>query len=315
MGLFLGVDGGQSSTVALIADETGRVLGAGTGGPCNHVAAVDGRAKFAKAMEECLQEACLQAGLNARSVVFEAACLGFSGGIADKESYSRDFIRSHAFKITHDAEIALTGATGGERGIIVIAGTGSIAFGKNSEGKTSRVGGWGYIFGDEGGAFDIVRQALRAALAMEEGWGRATALRAALLKRTGACDANQLMHKWYNEFDRRRVAQLAPLVDEAACLGDEVANEILAKAGRQLARFAVDVHGKLFEPVEMVPVSLVGGVFESHLLTNALRQSVLAAIGCDPKPPLFPPAGGALLEALRMAGIGVRLRQVPAIKS
>jgi N-acetylglucosamine kinase-like BadF-type ATPase len=315
MALFLGVDGGQSSTVALISDEAGRVLGAGRGGPCNHVAASEGRAKFAKAMEACLSEACLQAGLDAGSVAFAAACLGFSGGIADKEDYSRGYIRSKAFKITNDAEIALTGATGGDPGIIVIAGTGSIAFGKNAKGKTSRVGGWGYVFGDEGGAFDLVRQALRAALAMEEGWGRETVLRGRLMERTGASGANQLMHDWYNNFDRRRVAQLAPLLDEAACGGDTVAEEILARAGRKLAAFVIDAHKTLFGPGEQVSVSYIGGVFESALLTEALRSAVREAIGCEPKPPVFPPAGGALLEALRLAGITTALTQVPAIKS
>lgn len=172
MSLFLGIDGGQSSTVGLIADEGGRVLGHGRGGPCNHVAASEGRAKFKRAILECLDEACRAAGLDLSTVEFEAACLGFSGGATDKEAYSREFIRSKSFKITHDAEIALTGATAGDPGVIVIAGTGSIAFGKNANGTTKRAGGWGYAFGDEGGAFDVAKQALRAALAMEEGWGK-----------------------------------------------------------------------------------------------------------------------------------------------
>ena len=74
--------------------------------------------------------------------------------------------------VSHDALIAYVGACGGEPGVVVIAGTGSIAFGRGSDGREARAGGWGYVFGDEGGAFDIVRQALRAALRFEEGWGR-----------------------------------------------------------------------------------------------------------------------------------------------
>ncbi len=314
MRLFLGVDGGQSSTVALIADETGRVLGVGTGGPCNHVAADEGRAKFAKAMRECLGAACSQAGLVASEVEFEAACLGFSGGAADKEAYSREEIRSKAFKITHDAEIALTGATGGEPGIIVIAGTGSIAFGKSAAGKTARAGGWGYVFGDEGGAFDLVRQALRAALAMEEGWGPATILREKLLAATGAKLANELMHSWYNTFERSAVARLARLVDEAAASRDAVAVGILERAARQLAELVFGVHGMLFSAGQAVPVSYVGGVFESRRLTDDLRWLVNEGIGCDVSAPRFAPAGGAVLEALRMAGLGVGLVGVPVVK-
>ena len=136
-GFYLGIDGGQSSTAALIADETGRVVGHGVGGPCNHVRGDEARAKFLKVMDDCLGKACEQAGLNAKQVDFAAACLGFSGGAEDKEQYAREAIRSRQWKITHDAEIALTGATAGQAGIMVIAGTGSMAFGKNSKGETA----------------------------------------------------------------------------------------------------------------------------------------------------------------------------------
>jgi N-acetylglucosamine kinase-like BadF-type ATPase len=314
MKLFLGVDGGQSSTVALIADETGRVLGAGNGGPCNHVAADEGRTKFARALQECLSEASAQAGLDASTITFEAACLGFSGGIADKDAYSREFIRSQAFSISNDAEIALTGATGGDPGIIVIAGTGSIAFGRNAEGRTARAGGWGYLFGDEGGAFDLARQALRAALAMEEGWGPATLLREHLLQRTGMLDANGLMHDWYNNFDRTKLAQFAPLLDGAAKDGDAVATEILRRAGRQLAALVTHIHGMLFARGHAVRVAHIGGVFASATLTEALRSGVRALVQCDVTAPLYPPAVGALLTALKMAGLRVALSAIPAVK-
>ena len=247
-------------------------------------------------------------------VVFEAACLGFSGGVVDKELYSREFIRSNASRITHDAEIALTGATGGEPGIIVIAGTGSIAFGKNATGMASRAGGWGYIFGDEGSAFDIVRQALRAALAMEEGWGAETSLRASFLSSTGAVSANELMHEWYNSFDRVKVAALAPMVDSVANRGDGVATAILQQAGRKLAALVAQVHRKLFHHGELVAVSWVGGVFESGLLTEAWRRAVEEDVEARVSAPSLPPAAGALLEAFRLAGRSVRLSEVPAQK-
>jgi len=306
MSLFLGVDGGQSSTVALIADETGRVLGSGRGAPCYHVA---------RAIGDSLGEACQQAGLRVEDVAFEAACLGFSGGTADKDAYTREFIRSNFFKITHDAEIALTGATAGAPGIIVIAGTGSIAFGRNADGRFARAGGWGYIFGDEGGAFDLVRQALRAVLKMEEGWGPATFLRSGLLERTGAAGGNELMHDWHNRLDRPAVAALAPLIDEAAQAGDAVAWEILVNAGRELAALVSALHRNHFKPDEIVLVCQVGRVVTSKMLTGALTRSVQSATGCTPTPPLFPPAAGALLEALRMVGNRATLSRLPSIKA
>src|SRR5437764_3315818 len=99
-------------------------------------------------------------------------------------------IRTRRLIVTNDAVSALAGATASGQGIITIAGTGSIAFGRNASGRTARAGGWGYIFGDEGSGFDIVRQALRAALRMEEGWGPSTRLREVLIEATGSRDAN-----------------------------------------------------------------------------------------------------------------------------
>ncbi len=217
---FLGVDGGQSSTTALIADRNGQVLGLGRAGPCNHAGASEARQKFISALTECLTAACLSAGLDAPPR-FASACLGFSGGPADKEAIVSEILASDQIIVTHDALIALAGATAGTPGIIVIAGTGSIAFGRNAAGLTARAGGWGYVFGDEGSGFDIVRQALRAALRLEEGWGRATSLRAVLLGASGARDANDLLHRFYTpEFPRPRIAAMAKLVDQAAGEGD-----------------------------------------------------------------------------------------------
>src|ERR1700730_4841048 len=90
--LFLGVDGGQSSTTALIGDETGRVIGIGRAGPVNHIGASEGRAKFLDAVSASLNAAAQQAGL--RILEFESACLGFSGGPADKEALAREIVKA-----------------------------------------------------------------------------------------------------------------------------------------------------------------------------------------------------------------------------
>src|SRR5258708_6383092 len=195
--LFLGVDGGQSSTTALIGDETGRVLGAGQGGPCNHVGAAEGRAKLMRAVQDSVAKARAQAHLGRAQVRYEAACFGMSGGPEDKEALLAEILRAGKLIVTHDGLIALSGATAGQPGIVTIAGTGSFAFGRNAAGETARAGGWGYIFGDEGGGFDITRQMLRAALRFEEGWGPPTALRETLLAATGAPDVNAVLHRFY----------------------------------------------------------------------------------------------------------------------
>ncbi|MCC6362377.1 MAG: ATPase [Bryobacterales bacterium] len=312
MKLYLGVDGGQSSTTAMIGEERGRVVGYGRGGACNHVQASEGREKFLSAMEGCLGMACESAGLERARVRFEAACLGFSGGPADKEALLHEFLPAERIIVTHDGLIALSGATAGTPGIITIAGTGSFAFGRNAEGRTARAGGWGYVFGDEGGGFDITRQALRAALRMEEGWGRPTTLHAKLLEATGAADANGLLHRFYTEeFPRPRIAAFSRLVDEAAREGDEAARDILMNAARQLALYAGAVRGQLFREGEKAAVAYVGGVYQSELLRERFRALVELEEGNQAGPPVYGPAAGALLEAYRAAGRAGALSNVP----
>jgi N-acetylglucosamine kinase-like BadF-type ATPase len=316
MKLFLGVDGGQSSTTALIGDESGRVLGVGTGGPCNHVGAAEGRQKLARAVSQCVGKACAQAGLDDAAVRFASACFGMSGGPADKRVILAEILRTDALEVTTDAVIALSGATGGGPGIIAIAGTGSIACGRDAAGRFARAGGWGYIFGDEGGAFDIVRQALRAALRFEEGWGPETSLRAALLDACGALDANDLLHRFYtDEWPRSRVAKLAPLVDRAAAAGDAVALELLHNAAGRLAALASAVRRQLIQPAEPVQVAYIGGVFRSAILLERYRMLVEAEEGNRCGPPMYGPAAGALLEAYERAGLRPTLTNLPEFKA
>jgi N-acetylglucosamine kinase-like BadF-type ATPase len=309
---FLGVDGGQSSTAALIADSSGQVYGVGHAGPCDHVATSESRARFHGAITEALQQALAAAALP-ESTVFAAACLGVSGGPADKEAIVREIVHAEKYSLTTDALIALTGALGGEPGVIAIAGTGSIAYGRNAVGKIARAGGWGYAFGDEGGAFDVTRQALRAALRNEEGWGPHTSLRQALHQATGVANMNDLLHRFYTpEFPRAKIASLAPLVDQAAHDGDAVAQDIMKGAAQSLAVFTAAVRRQLFHRGETARVSYIGGVFESDLVRERFRLLVELEGDAVVKPPAHGPAAGALMEALRMAQVPGPLRGAPA---
>ena len=309
------MDGGQSGTIVLIGDEEGRVLGAGAAGPCNHAGAAEGRQKLMRAVGDSVGAACAQAGLDAGAVRFAAACFGMSGGPADKQAVLREILAADTLVVTDDAVIALAGATGGEPGIITIAGTGSIAFGRNPQGRTVRAGGWGYIFGDEGGGFDIMRQALRASLRHEEGWGPPTALLPVLLEATGAADANDALHRFYTrEWPRSRVAALAPLVDETAMAGDAVASDILHNAAQQLALLTSSVRRQLWKPGEPARVAWIGGVFRSRMLLERYRYLVELEDGNHTGPPEFGPAAGALLEAYRAVGLFPHLTQVPELK-
>ena len=309
MKLFLGVDGGQSSTRALVGDESGRVIGAGRGGPCNHVGKAEGRERFLRAVGASLREAGFE------GAEFEAACLGFSGGAADKDAYVRELIKAKRYVVTHDAFVALMGATAGEPGVVAIAGTGSIAFGRNREGKTARAGGWGYVFGDEGGGFDLVRQSLRAVLRHEEGWGPKTGLRDALMASAGATSANDLLHRFYtDDYPRERVAAFSKLVDRVARDGDLVAREIVLAAAQQLATIAAAVRAQLFDGNTACSISYLGGVFRSEILLDRYRMLMELTGGNLVAEPVYGPAAGALIEAYRAGGVKIQLKDVPTEK-
>lgn len=307
MKYFLGVDGGQSGTTAVIGDETGRILGTGEAGPCNHAAKAEGRAKFDRAIRGSVGEACRQADLDLPTVEFEAACFGLSGGPEHRDEVLAAIIRSpRPLMLTTDAAIALAGATPEGQGIIVIAGTGSISMGRNAEGRTARAGGWGYIFGDEGSAFDIGRQALRAALRMEEGWGPPTRLHEILVDATNSQNANDMLHRFYTpDWPRSRVATLAPLVDAVAAAGDTVAANIIHNAAQDLALFAASVRGQLWSPTDQVTVAHIGGVFQSEMLMDRYRTLIELDGVTRSSPPVYGPAVGGLLEAYRSARLSI----------
>lgn len=318
---FLGVNGGQSGTIAVIGDETGRISGWASAGPCNHVAAPEARAKFLRVMHDCVAQAAARAGLEAESRPrFKAACLGMSGGPDDKAALLGELIDAERLVVTHDARIAWAGATGGEPGLVVVAGTGSIAYGENARGEWARAGGWGYIYGDEGGAFDIARQALRATLREYEGWGPRTALTPAFMELTGAANANDALHRLYTaDWPRARVAELAMTVDRIACEGDPVAGDILRHAAQQLALLAASVRRQLWSedmaPLSTVSVSWIGGVFQSLILLERFRTLTMLDGGAEAEPPRHSPAAGALILAYRVAGLPLLPQPLPGMKT
>ena len=304
---FLGVDGGQSSTKAVIGDLSGTVLGCATGGPCNHAVAGAGEAKLRKVIRKLLRDAVTAAGLP-EGTVFDGACFAMSGGADDKRAVLQELTPADALEVTIDATGALEGATGGEPGIVVIAGTGSIALGRDLSGSIVRVGGWGYVFGDEGSAFDIVRRALRAALGAEEGWAEPTQLRSLLLEATESKTANEALHRFYApDWPRDRIAAIAPRVDRLAECGDTGAKDVLAECGRALGLMALRVAGALPNGADGLTAYPCGSVFNSKCVRGAfvaaLENSQLSV-----KPPKYDAAIGALLIAYRRAGVRVSIR-------
>jgi len=304
-GFVLGVDGGGSGTRCVIAHFSGRVLARGEGGPSNPLTA--GFDAAADAIKEAVNEAARRCGVRR----FRASCMGVAG--TDRPS-GREALRTRLSDletgkliIVSDAASALAGATGCRLGVAVVAGTGSIAYGVNERGETARAGGWGWRLGDEGSGYDIGRSAITAALRAHDGRGAPTSLAEKVRATLGLGDLNGLIDRVYMEgIGSGEVAALATIVGEAAEEGDGEAIKILERAGKELGLAAASVIRKLGLEGGFT-VATTGGVFN---LGEPLRSSFevvvrRSAAGCSISPPLFEPAVGSALLALRELGVDV----------
>ncbi|MDX2041138.1 MAG: BadF/BadG/BcrA/BcrD ATPase family protein [Acidobacteriota bacterium] len=305
MKYFLGIDGGQSHTTALIADRNGRILGRGHAGACNHTREPGGRERLISAVTKSVSEALADAGLlktgALSSFKFASAHLAMCGEPEYKVAIVNELLRADHLVVGHDAPGALAGALAGGAGVVVLAGTGSVACGENDDRNFVRVGGHGYMFGDEGSAFGIACDALRVALALEDR-GMPAALNAELLMHFKQPNLKAIAEDFYaGTLSRDRLASFAAKVGRLANRKDPAAVEILDVAAEALADLAIACVKRL--ELQSAKISFGGGVFKSRLLLEAFAGMVLSELP-DAKivHPRFAPEIGALLLAYRQAG-------------
>lgn len=312
MEYFLGVDGGASSTTCAVATDDGAVVGIGHAGPSNHILAPGGRERARAAVGDGVGHALAAAGLG--PVAFRAAQFGMTGIVRDSErarvfaGVVAEALKAAIVQIDNDAVIARAGALAGRPGVIVIAGTGSVAFGEDPSGRQARAGGWGYIFGDEGSGFAIGCGAVRAALHARDGTGEPTVLVERLSEAAGLPVTEMPMAFYEGRINRARIAALAPVVSHAAQERDAVAVRLIDEAAAALARLAASVIAQLHWPDGPVAVGPVGGVFDAGRtilgpLGEALARTAPAAVLV---PPRLAPAVGGVLLAMRAAGAQLR---------
>jgi len=306
----LGIDGGGTKTIALAADLRGNVLGKGTSGAANYQTV--GLDSAIAAIKEASEGAIAAAGIRAHRP--EIACLGLAG--VGRET-DRALILPEIEKLQlankiilrHDAAIALAGATACQPGVVVLAGTGSMALGMNRSGETARAGGWGNILADEGSAYYMGRRALIAACRAYDGRGRKTALVDALMEHLSLKHFTDIVKRVYDKgMSPREIASLAPLIDRLAEAGDEVAIEILRDAAEELALAAKAVIKALGMENDEFQVATSGSVFKAgKLLLTPFSESVKsAARRAEIIPPRFDPVMGAALLALLEAGAAIK---------
>ena len=193
MKYFLGVDGGASKTAALVTDENSVPLGRGLAGGSNHLRV--GIEQATRNIERAVNSALVEAGVAIREIEYAYCGIAGSDHIEHHERVVealRVFFPRGNFVVDNDARIALTGAVGFGSGIVVIAGTGSVAFGRNTNGGEARAGGWGPKIGDEGSGYAIARDGLTAIVRAYDGRGPATKMTDLLCFQYAMCDPADL---------------------------------------------------------------------------------------------------------------------------
>jgi len=304
----LGIDAGGSKTIALLADEEGRIVGEGRAGAAN--LQTEGELEVEKILHTVIERA-----TDGRPVSPAAVCLGMAGvDRQDDALIIRDVMRRLGFRtnalIVNDALIALVAGAGSSPGVVVISGTGAIAYGVSHHGVAARAGGWGPTLGDEGSGYWIGRRALAAVMRDVDGRGPQTDLTRLVLRHLSLERPEELVAEVYHQPQARRtIASLGTVVDGAREDGDPVAIDIMANAADELALAAASVIARLDMRGERFPILLAGGMLrESVWLSAELRRRMAevaprASVG----PLTHEPAIGAVRLAIAEAQGGVRV--------
>lgn len=276
---FLGFDGGGTKTECILADAEGQIVGRALAGPSNPLRSGYTRAWFAlsEAADAVLGRQKISAG-HIRGICAGLGGAGRRGVVRRATTFFEQGFPNAEIRVTTDLEIAFEAAFGASEGIILLAGTGSAAFGRDANGRTTRTGGRGPWFSDEGSAFDIGRAAFRAVVDSEEGRGPATKLTERLFAWHRARDWDALLEQVAKNPDDV-FPKTFPLVAELADKGDAVSRTILGSAAGSLAGLAKCVARDLGWSERDVPIAKVGGVHgRSKYFDSAIDEEVKKAV-------------------------------------
>jgi glucosamine kinase len=306
--IVIGIDGGGSKTHAIVADDAGTTI-AEAFGPGSAV--LPGRADAsADVIVGVVREALEAASMP--HVTPRVLCVGVAGVGRETERQAmwqalvaRDLA---ADVVVHsDFGIALDDAFGDGPGVLLIAGTGSVAFGRSPSGASARCGGWGPVFGDEGSGAWIGRRALSVVAAASDGRESPTALTGAVLTATELNEAPELI-TWAANATRQQIASLAPVVFTVAESGDLRANALISLAVEELMLHVRSLAQQLFgDERAAVQIALAGGLMRQRsTLRKRLEHRLRAAVpGGQVRAAEVVPARGAVRGALRFVGAEV----------
>lgn len=287
----MGIDGGGSHVRVAITTPDLKLIASAKGGSANPNSA--GRAAAAQMIQETIRTALSNARL--KSTDIQAVAAGIAGTVTARD-WVRETIASvlpeATIRAASDFEIALVGARGERRGVLILAGTGSVAYGVNEAGDSVQVGGWGYLLGDEGSGYMLGLKALQAVVRAADGREPPTQLTKAILKTLDLREPSELIAWIYAPGRTREVAQLAPLVLTET--DDLAVKRIIAESVAELALMAKTVVQRL--NIEAPAFAFAGGLLSE---SNPVSEGLCAALGLEAIPiPKYSPVIGAALLAL-----------------
>ena len=295
MRYVLGIDAGGTKTVGLLADETGRVVAEARGTGAN--LQTHGELEVEKVFDGILE------AVGARGEI-AAVCLGIAGVDRPRdEEVIRGILRRLGYRetarVVNDAAIALVAGAEERVGIVILAGTGSIAYGADREGHTARAGGYGFLLADEGSGYWLGHQALRAAVRSADGRGPQSALAGLVFESLGVKSVAEMVPVVYEKgLPKFRIAAHAGLVQQARDRGDAVATALLEEAALELSLAARAVAQRISLGGGPYRVVLAGGVFKACPSLPGRIERCLGLPGAELAPLRVEPAQGAVALAL-----------------
>ena len=301
MSFYVGIDGGGTKTRCALGDET-TVLATAMSGGSNVVRL--GPAQARDALHTAIRQVCATANIDPEQI--RRICIGAAGAARPEMAAQIRSILAEltpaAVEVVGDMVTALEAAFGSGPGVIAIAGTGSIVWGRDATGRTARAGGWGFAISDEGSGHWIGRRAISAILQVHDE-EHETPLTGLVLKAWNLTTLDELVQK-ANSLPPPDFPRLFPIVLRAAEQSDQTARKLLADAATHLANLSARVILRLAPGPPYAPVAMTGSVFRKsaevrQVFYNALQTNFP---GIEVRSNLVDPVDGALALA-RKAGL------------
>ncbi len=309
MDYVIGIDGGGTKTAAVVADKAGKIVAQSLVGPTNPNVLCN------TVLESTIIQLFKDLNQQAPSAFSQTVCL-FAGmsGVGTKKQHQAVATIIHKIvnpmtnvHIQTDSINALYSGTFGKPGVVQIAGTGSITYGISRTGESTRLGGWGYLFGDEGSGYDIGRKGLIKVIEAEEGRGEKTELKDILLQYFNVANVRNMVEKIYHANNPKdEISTLSKMVFNAYKQHDQVAVEIVEDVAKVFVFNLQHVYQKLFSNEKSIPAVLAGGVFtDQEVLPFLIKKELGYDSFLSVTLPDIPPVAGSVIGALKQQEIKI----------